>query len=340
MKRLVISMSLFVGAAVPVLAPSTPAHACSQVACGPQIVLPTRPGYIWFPSNAVNFPTGSGYPGPTLPRIFNASGAVVAASGKKPVGGRATVFSPDADLPPGEYALEYDPRCLPWTDSPVSAPVPGPLPKPAVVQFRVGEPAAPPTTAGALMLIERGTAGEQGAANFVRLLMVPSAEMSPYMASATWTATVDGKPYGEGGRVHSIFPDFLTLDCVPGRAQVPINSCGWVNEVVAGTHRVVMKAVVAGLDVQPAPIEVTVDVCGGGPVVAVDGGAPQTTDASPTPPTNPDAVPPGPLQGAPAAAGSTDGCAVAPSAPTRGALLVALASLMALGVRRKRASRS
>lgn len=333
MKRLVVSMSFLVGAAVPVLTPSAPARACSQVSCGPQIVLPTRPGSLSFPGNAVNFVTGIGYPGPTLPRIFDATGAVVPASGKKPSAGRATVFSPDAELAPGDYAVEYDPRCLPWTGSPVPPPTPGLLPKAAVVPFRVGAPVAPPTTAGTLIVVERGTAGSAGLATFVRLRLLPSEEMSAYMPSATWTATVDGKPFREPNRVSSIFPDYMTLDCLPGRASVPVDSCGFVSEVVAGSHQVVMTAVVAGLDTQPAPVTLTVDVpCGRASAESTgDGGVEGATDAGPTPPVNADAA----VEGA-AGATSNDGCAVASRPPTRGALLVALASLFALAARRKR----
>lgn len=331
MKRLVISMSLVVGAAVSVLAPGAPARACSQVPCGPQIVVPPRLDSLSFPSNAVNFATGSGYPGPTLPRIFDASGAVVPASGKKPSAGRATVFSPDVELPPGNYALEYDPRCLPWAGAPPPPPGLEPLPKATVVAFRVGSPEPPPTTAGMLTVVERGTS-EESLSTFVRLRLVPSREMLSYMPSTTWTVTVDGKTFWDGNRVSKIFPDYLTLDCVPGRTEVQLNSCGYVSEVVAGSHQVVMKAVVAGLDAQPAPIELTVDVpCGGEPTG--DGGV--KTDAVPSP-----AVPTDAVTETTAAAVSDDGCAVAPRGPDRVALLVALASLMALGARRRRKGRS
>jgi hypothetical protein len=310
MKRLVITMSIVLGAAASSLTLCASAQACSPAACGPQIVLPTRFGSVYFPSNAVFIATGGGYPGPTLPRIFDASGAVVPASGKKPSVGRATVFSPDADLPPGDYALEYDPRCLPAAGSPAPVVALAPLPKPSVVAFRVGPPVAPPTTAGTLTVVERGTIGESGGRSFVRLRLDASEGMSAYMHSASWSVMVDGKPFLALNSVAAP-PDYLTLECVPGGVAPPVDSCGFVRDVASGSHRVVMSAFVAGLDQPLAPAELTVDVsCDtvGGQDAASETGA---------------------------LAASDDGCAVASGVPTLGGLLVALASMIALRARRR-----
>jgi hypothetical protein len=242
------------------LAPS--AAACSIPSCTFLFALPAfdpREGQQ-IPANAVAFELRID-PGAARSVLIELrsveDGQLVPASIKQ--AGGDWVFAPNAPLEPEkQYLLRYDGRCLSGNGGATGALL--------VNEFRffATQPAPYPTSLGQLMVVEEGFEypGRSTRVYFARL-GITFPEFYSFRNLTRFSVEVDGKPEnladtGEGSS--NLHGGLFELQAICSQPGVQRNSCGDLESVLPGRHRIKVSADFVGTDADPSPVFAEVDL--------------------------------------------------------------------------------